>query len=136
MESEAGYLPAGLGEGGTYRTTFRVEILAQKFKNGRKIQKMGAEIQKFKKFFGLRSNDKGDAYLLTAASRPRAILSSANRSGREGGGGRHVLAVASVGARGGGGTCKATAGYTYVIFQLRVLTFQPSFNFAMVKRIE
>ena len=35
------------------------------------------------------------------------------RSEREGS--RHVLTVASVGARGGGGTCKATADYTYTI---------------------
>ena len=47
MGFEAGYLLVVVGEGGTYRTTFRVEILARNFKNGRKIQKMGAEIQFF-----------------------------------------------------------------------------------------
>ena len=47
MGFEAGYLPVALREGGgTYRITFRVEILARKFKNGREIRKMG---QKFNK---------------------------------------------------------------------------------------
>ena len=32
MGSEAGYLPAALAEGGTYRITSRVDFLARKFK--------------------------------------------------------------------------------------------------------
>jgi hypothetical protein len=35
-----------LGVGGTYRITFRVEILTGKFKNGREIQKTDSKIQK------------------------------------------------------------------------------------------
>jgi hypothetical protein len=35
------------------------------------------KVQKFKFFCGLQTHHKGDSHLLTAASRPRAILSSA-----------------------------------------------------------
>ena len=91
MRSEAGYLPATLGEGGgTYRTTFRVEILARKFKNGREIQKMGAEIQKFKKIFGLRPNDKGGPLPL---------------NGRFAAEGHFIQCKFGPAARGGVGTC-------------------------------
>ena len=51
------------------------------------------ELQKFKKFCGLRPQSQGDPYLLAAASRPRAILSSACPGPVRGGGG--VVHVAS-----------------------------------------
>ena len=57
MASEAGYLLAAIG-GGTYRTTIPIEILAQKLKNSRKIQKKGAEIQKSQKNSPLRGKKR------------------------------------------------------------------------------
>ena len=64
MGSDAGYLLVALG-GGTYRTTFRVEILAPKFKNGREIQKTSSKMykngrensKKAKKFLPLRGEN-------------------------------------------------------------------------------
>ena len=91
MESEAGYLLAVLGEGGTYRTTFRVEILVQKFKKQPRNSKMKSKSQKI----------FGECIFIQCSSSPTA-------RGR----GRHVLAVALIRMRGGGGMCKTTADYT------------------------
>ena len=63
-----------LREGGTYRITFRVEILARNFKNGREIRKMGQKLKN--------SPLRGEYVFF----RRRPVLSSACPVGPRGGG--------------------------------------------------
>ena len=68
-------------------------------------QDSAREIQIFKKISAENKNDKGDLYLVTAASRPRAVLSSANLAKPTARGRRSGVPVARGGlvlARGGG----------------------------------
>ena len=65
---------------------------------------MGTEIQKNQKMFATEKVFFGEGPFYP-------VLVQSDRE--EGGGGRHVLGVASVGARGGGGTCRAAVRYTY-----------------------